>query len=79
MEVRMSGKRKFAPTKLRPVSPPPTERLDVAALAAAQGVQPISDPSELAADFWPEEESADQFIAAVRQWRREKNSPRNAE
>lgn len=39
--------------------------------AAEQGIRPIDDLSELAGDFWPEDESIDDFIAAVRQWRRE--------
>ena len=47
------------------------ERIDVDALAAQQGVQPIANPHELYADFWPEEETADQFNQVVRQWRRE--------
>jgi len=47
------------------------ERIDVDALAAQQSVQPIANPHELYADFWPEEETADQFNQAVRQWRRE--------
>jgi len=40
-------------------------------LAAEQGVTPIADFDALLGDFWPEEESADEFIAAVREWRRE--------
>lgn len=40
-------------------------------LAAEQGVRPIGDLSELAGDFWPEDESIDDFIATVREWRRE--------
>lgn len=40
-------------------------------LAARQGVSPVADVDDLLGDFWPEEESADEFIAAVRRWRRE--------
>lgn len=40
-------------------------------LAARQGVAQVGDFDALLGDFWPEEESADDFIAAVRQWRRE--------
>jgi hypothetical protein len=40
-------------------------------LATQQGVQPIIDIKQLAADFWPEDESVDEFIDTVRQWRRE--------
>lgn len=47
----------------------PAERIE--ALAAAQGVRPIDDPASLVFEDWPEDESADDFIAAVRAWRRE--------
>ncbi len=40
-------------------------------LAMEQGVKPASDFESLLGDFWPEDESADDFISAVRQWRRE--------
>jgi len=40
-------------------------------LAAQQGVKPAARFEGLLGDFWPEDESADDFIAAVRQWRRE--------
>jgi hypothetical protein len=39
-------------------------------LAADQGVKPIASIDDLRADFWPEDESIDDFIAAVREWRR---------
>ena len=38
-------------------------------LAAEQGVVFPRDPSELLADFWPEEESSDDFLSAMREWR----------
>lgn len=44
-------------------------RTDLADLLASQGVQPISDPAELEADFWPENESADDIVSAIRSWR----------
>ena len=50
---------------------PRLPHIDPEALAAAQGVQPVADPRELRADFWPEGESADDFVAALRRWRRE--------
>ena len=40
------------------------------ALAAAQGVAPVDDPQKLLGTFWPEDETADDFLAAVRAWRR---------
>ena len=41
----------------------------IAELMTEQGVKPIGDPQELLGDFWPEDESVDDFIAAVREWR----------
>ncbi len=40
-------------------------------LAMEQGVRPATDFESLLGDFWPEDESADDFISAVRLWRRE--------
>lgn len=40
-------------------------------LAMQQRVQPVSTLDELLGDFWPENETADEFIAAVRRWRSE--------
>jgi hypothetical protein len=42
-------------------------------LAERQGVKPVIDPSALAGDFWPEDETAEEFIATLRQWRNEEN------
>ena len=39
-------------------------------LAAEQGTRPM-DFDEMLGDFWPEEESVDDFIAALRAWRSE--------
>lgn len=35
-------------------------------LAKKQGVEPIHDIKELQGDFWPEEESVDEFLSWVR-------------
>jgi hypothetical protein len=46
--------------------------LDIEALAKRQGVGPLSfDVLRAKADFWPEDESIDDFIATVRRWRDE--------
>ncbi len=42
----------------------------VAVLAEAQGVQPVRNPKELWGDFWPEDESLDAFVEAIRESRR---------
>ena len=41
------------------------------ALLEAQGVRPIQDPEQLVFPDWPEDETVDDFLAAVREWRRE--------
>lgn len=38
-------------------------------LAKRQGVKPIRNMAELKGDFWPEEESADEFLSWVRDLR----------
>jgi hypothetical protein len=38
-------------------------------LIAAQGLTFPRDPRDLLGDFWPEEESIDDFLAAMREWR----------
>jgi len=40
-------------------------------LAARQGVKPCRRIEDLRGDCWPEDESVDEFIAAVRRWRQE--------
>jgi hypothetical protein len=41
------------------------------ALMRMQGVCPVDDPTRLLGTFWPEDETADNFLAAVRAWRDE--------
>ena len=43
---------------------------DIQALAERQGVQPIADFDNLLGG-WPEDESADDFLAALSDWRQE--------
>jgi hypothetical protein len=38
-------------------------------LIADQGVAFPRDPNELLGDFWPEEESINDFLAALHEWR----------
>jgi hypothetical protein len=45
--------------------------MDLPTLAASQGVQPVTNLNDLFGDFWPEDETTDQFVAAVREWRRD--------
>jgi hypothetical protein len=44
---------------------------DLDALAVAQGVQPIENIDDLVANFWPEGESVEDFIAAAMEGRHE--------
>ena len=41
----------------------------VAELVAEQRVWFPRDPRDLLGDFWPEEESIDDFLTAMREWR----------
>ena len=67
------------PTSWQDVSPPTvpvipsgsTTRIDVQALARQQGVEPIQDPDVLRGDFWPEDESIDDFLRELRASRRD--------
>jgi hypothetical protein len=45
-------------------------------LARRQGVKPIRSMDELRGDFWPEEESVDEFLAWVRELR-QSDKPRD--
>lgn len=46
-------------------------KINLEVLASQQGVSIVSDFGGLLGDFWPEDESVDQFIAAVQAWRHE--------
>jgi hypothetical protein len=49
-------------------------RKELERLAAEQGVRPITDFESLEADFWPEDESIDDFVRTVRERRRDAES-----
>jgi hypothetical protein len=70
-----------------PTTPTPTDRVqfgvrhrthntptNLESLIAVQGVRPVARFEDLLGDFWPEDEAADDFTTAVRDWRREKPS-----
>lgn len=44
---------------------------DLRSIAARQGVKPVEDFDNLLGDFWPEDETAEEFIATIREWRSE--------
>ena len=43
-------------------------------LMAEQGTGPITDISVLQGDFWPEEESIEEFLATLHEWRGHKRT-----
>ena len=43
-------------------------------LMAEQGAGPITDVSVLRGDFWPEEESIEEFLEALHEWRGHKRT-----
>jgi len=43
-------------------------------LMAEQGTSPIADVSVLHGDFWPEEESIEDFLDALHEWRGHKRT-----
>ena len=45
-------------------------RLGLEALASEQGVEPTDDFDALLGDFWSANEEADEFVTALRTWRR---------
>jgi hypothetical protein len=47
-----------------------TRRVELERLADEQGVNPIFEFDLLRADFWPDDESVDDFLQAVREQRR---------
>jgi hypothetical protein len=47
-------------------------------LVAEQGTRFRTDPADLLGDFWPEEESIEDFLRALHEWRGHDNSDRAA-
>jgi hypothetical protein len=45
-------------------------------LVAEQGTKFPTDPAELLGEFWPEEESIEDFLRAIREWRGHDRSER---
>jgi hypothetical protein len=51
---------------------PAEKRAALEALAEMHGVRPIEDPAAMAAEFWPDEETADEIMTALRALRRQR-------
>ena len=47
-------------------------------LMAEQGTGPIADVSVLHGNFWPEEETVEEFVATIREWRGHKRTDQSA-
>ena len=58
------------PTAVDEPVTPELAREELERLAAEQGVKPISNLDMLHADFWPQDESVDDFVRSVRERRR---------
>jgi hypothetical protein len=43
-------------------------------IIAQQGKGPVADVSVLHGDFWPEEETVEEFLAALHEWRGHKRA-----
>jgi hypothetical protein len=73
----MASKRKYISTKTakgrNAKSVLQLERIDPEVVALEQGVRLLANPEDWYADFWPEDETADQFNQAVRKWRHSGN------
>jgi len=54
---------------IRPGRTPQTGHPSVEQLVAQQGTGPVTDVNVLRGDFWPEEESIDEFLATLHEWR----------
>jgi len=64
--------------RAQPIETSRTERAaspSIEELAAQQGVTPIDDFETLLGEPLPEEESAEEFSASLREWRREGTRP----
>ena len=75
MSTRQNPKRK--PDSNRAIVKPFPKESDfwrsksIEELAAEQEVKPIENPDDLTGDFWPDDESADEFLAWLQQLRQD--------
>jgi hypothetical protein len=72
----------FVDKSAQPIGSSRTERitsLSFEELAAQQGVAPVDDFEALLGVRLPEDESAEEFSASLREWRREGTRPANTQ
>lgn len=69
--AEMNRQHRDRPVENRPVGVrySATGHPSIEQLMAEQGTGPITDVSVLHGDFWPEEESVEEFVATIREWR----------
>jgi hypothetical protein len=60
--------------KAAPVRYSATGHPSIQELMAEQGTGPITDVSVLHGDFWPEEESIEEFLETLHEWRGHKRT-----
>ena len=46
---------------------------DLDSLATQQGVKPVTNFEDILGDFWPKDESIDEFVTTLRAWRENSN------
>lgn len=64
---RLAADERPADIQLIPILP---ETIDIAELIRSQGVEPITDFRSLKGDFYPPEETSDEFLEAIEERRR---------
>ncbi len=68
--TRGDGDEAVSPSIARePLMTPAEVRQQFGPAALMPGTPPITSMADLAGDFWPEEESAEEFEATIRRWR----------
>jgi hypothetical protein len=72
----MDRQQRKAEPEERPATVPyaPSGHPSLEQLMAEQGTGPITDVSELHGDFWPEEESIEEFLETLYEWRGRKRT-----
>ena len=78
--AEMNRQHHDAATADRPASVPyvSSGHPSVEQLMAEQGTGPITDVSVLHGDFWPEEETVEEFLATLHEWRGHKRTDPSA-
>lgn len=78
--AELNRQHRDAATDVRPAPVPyaSSGHPSVEQLMAEQGTGPITDVSVLHGDFWPEEESVEEFMATIREWRGHKRTAPSA-